>query len=58
MQTMSTQNTKTSKQELIEKGTELMSEILEDDLRLDETETCIEFNFALVKLKHTIKRKK
>ncbi|MBU3658847.1 MAG: ORF6N domain-containing protein [Flavobacteriales bacterium] len=51
-------NSESSKQDIIEKGTELIAEIIQDDLKLDETETSIEFNFALVKLKHTVKRKK
>jgi hypothetical protein len=32
--------------------------LLGPDLNTDETETSIEFNFAVMKLKHTIKRKK
>lgn len=55
---LSVHNSESSKQDIIEKGTELMAEIIQDDLKLDETETSIEFNFALVKLKHTVKRKK
>lgn len=55
---LSVHNSESSKQDVIEKGTELMAEIIQDDLKLDETETSIEFNFALVKLKHTVKRKK
>lgn len=55
---LSVHNSESSKQDVIEKGTELIAEIIQDDLKLDETETSIEFNFALVKLKHTVKRKK
>jgi hypothetical protein len=47
-----------SKQDLMKKGNELLSEILEEEIPIDETETSIEFNFALLKLKHTVKRKK
>lgn len=35
-----------------------MAEILEADLSLSETETTIELNFAVLKFKHTIKKKK
>jgi hypothetical protein len=44
--------------ELMEKGTGILNELLGPDLNTDETETSIEFNFAVMKLKHTIKRKK
>ena len=47
-----------SKQDLMKKGNELLAEILEEEMPIDETETSIEFNFALLKLKHTVKRKK
>jgi hypothetical protein len=47
-----------SKQDLLQKGNELLAEILEHEMPIDETETSIEFNFALLKLKHTVKRKK
>ena len=50
-------NEKTNK-ELIEKGGALLSEILVGDTQLNETETSIELNFALLKLKHIVKRKK
>ena len=44
--------------DLLEKGSGLMNELILPDLKTDETETSIEFNFAVMKLKHTIKRKK
>ncbi|MEY3585992.1 MAG: hypothetical protein RLZZ243_1056 [Bacteroidota bacterium] len=44
--------------ELLEKGAGVLNELLVPDLNTDETETSIEFNFAVMKLKHTIKRKK
>ena len=50
-------NEKTNK-ELMEKGGALLSEILVGDTQFDETETSIELNFALLKLKHIVKRKK
>ena len=50
-------NEKTNK-ELIEKGRTILSEILVGDTQFDETETSIELNFALLKLKHIVKRKK
>jgi hypothetical protein len=50
-------NEKTNK-ELIEKRGTILSEILVGDTQFDETETSIELNFALLKLKHIVKRKK
>ena len=43
---------------LMEKGGELMSTLLGPDMAVTEDETEIELNFAVLKLKHTIKRKK
>jgi hypothetical protein len=44
--------------ELLEKGSGLLKELILPDLKTDETETSFEINFAVMKLKHTIKRKK
>jgi len=51
-------NEEKEKKSLIRKSGEIIAEILEDDLSLSETETTIELNFAVLKLKHTIKKKK
>lgn len=58
IQSISGQQNENSKQNLMKKGNELLAEILEEEMPIDETETSIEFNFALLKLKHTVKRKK
>jgi hypothetical protein len=58
IQSISINQNENSKQDLMKKGNELLSEILEEEMPIDETETSIEFNFALLKLKHTVKRKK
>jgi len=42
---------------LMQKGGEIIAEILGDDLRTTDTETSIELNFAVLKFRHTIKRK-
>ncbi len=44
-------------QSLMEKGGGILGELLGEDLRTTDTETTFEVNFALLKLKHTIKRK-
>jgi hypothetical protein len=46
------------KQPLIHRSGELIAEILDDELGLSGTETTIELNFAVLKIKHTIKRDK
>jgi len=58
IQSINVDQNENSKQDLMQKGNELLVEILEDEMLIDETETSIEFNFALLKLKHTVKRKK
>jgi hypothetical protein len=47
-----------NKKNLLQRSSEIISEILDDDLSLSETETTIELNFALLKFKHTVKKKK
>ena len=42
---------------LMQKGGEIIADILSDDLKTTDTETSIELNFAVLKFKHTIKRK-
>jgi len=42
---------------LMRKSGNLITEILDDELHTSETETTIELNFAVLKLKHCIKRK-
>lgn len=41
----------------MQKGGEIIAEIIDNDLELSESETTIELNFAVLKFKHTIKRK-
>ena len=37
---------------------EIMAELLDNDLHTNESETTIELNFAVLKFKHMIKKKK
>jgi hypothetical protein len=43
---------------LQQKSGGIIAEILDNDLDLNETETSIELNFAVLKFKHTVKKKK
>ena len=47
-----------NKKSLLQKSGEIIVEILDDDLSLSESETTIEMNFAVLKFKHTVKKKK
>lgn len=52
-------NNDTSRQRtLMEQSGEILSDLLGDDMTTTDTETTFELNFAVMKLKHTIKRKK
>jgi len=48
---------KKNQKQLMQKSGDIIAEILDDDLQTSETETTIELNFAILKFKHTIKRK-
>ena len=43
---------------LMEKGGKIISDIIGDNLEISETESEFELNFAVVKLRHKVKRKK
>ena len=42
---------------LMQKSGEIFSDLLGDELKTSDTETSIELNFAVLKFKHTVKRK-
>jgi len=42
----------------MKKSGEIIAEILDDDIETTDTETTVELNLALLKFKHTIKKKK
>jgi len=48
---------KDQQQSLMQKSDEIISELLDNDLKTNESETTIEINFAVMKFKHTIKKK-
>jgi len=49
---------KVEQKALMQKSGELIAEILDDDLAVTDSETSIELNFAVLKFKHTVKKKK
>jgi len=54
---LSTVQDKAEQKTLMQKSGELIAEIFDDDLQTSDTETSIELNFAVLKFKHTIKKK-
>jgi hypothetical protein len=55
---LTTVQDKHEQQTLMQKSGQIIAEILDDDLVTNESETTIELNFAVLKFKHTIKKKK
>ncbi len=43
---------------LMQQGGDILADLLDDEMQTSDTETTIELNFAVLKLKHTVKRKK
>ena len=58
IQELSIVKDKTDQKALMQKSGELIAGIFDDDLQTSGTETSIELNFAVLKFKHTIKKKK
>ena len=54
---MSANPDKFRQKSLMEKSGEIMADLFGEDLQTDETSTELELNFAVLKLKHTVKRK-
>jgi len=57
IKTLSNVKDKNEQRNLMQKSGEIIAEILDDDLQTTDTETSIELNFAVLKFKHTIKKK-
>lgn len=54
---MSEQTDKEQQKSMMHKSGELIADILNDDFQTVGTETTIEFNLSVLKVKHTVKRK-
>ena len=55
---LSTVQDKAQQKVLMQRSGELIAEILDDDLQTSDAETSIELNFAVLKFKHTVKKKR
>ena len=58
IQELSIVQDKADQKALMHRSGELIASIFDDDLQTTDTETSIELNFAVLKFKHTIKKKK
>ena len=58
IQELSIVKNKADQKALMQKSGEMIAELLDDDLQTTDTETSIELNFAVLKFKHTVKKKK
>ena len=54
---LSTTQEEPKQQNLMKKSGQIIAELLDDDLQTTDTETSIELDFAVLKFKHTIKKK-
>ena len=54
---LSTIEDKARRKDLMQRSGELITELFDEDLQTSDTETSIELNFAVLKFKHTIKKK-
>ncbi|MDR0368277.1 MAG: ORF6N domain-containing protein [Bacteroidales bacterium] len=52
------ESNKEKQKSLMKRSGEIIGDILDNDLEITDTETSIEVNFAMLKIKHTTKRKK
>jgi hypothetical protein len=48
---------KTEQKSLVLKSGELITDVFDKDLQIKDTETSVELNFAVLKFKHTVKKK-
>ena len=58
MQALFTSETESEQKDLMKKSGEIIAEILDNDLEITDTDSTVEINLALIKFKHTIKKKK
>jgi len=58
VQTLSQTNDEHTKKEIMQKTGTVLNQLFDNEMNYNESETTIEINFAVLKLKHTIKGKK
>lgn len=55
---MLSEQDKEHQKSLMQRSGEIIAELLDDDLQTSDAETSIELNFAVLKFKHTVKKKR
>jgi hypothetical protein len=55
---LSTVKDEEKQKSLMQRSGEIVADIFDEGLQTSDTETSIELNFAVLKFKHTVKRKK
>jgi len=58
IKTLSNIENKAEQKSLMQKSGEIIAELLDDDLKITDSETSVELNFAVLKFKHIVKKKK
>jgi len=58
IRTLSTVPDESRQKSLMQRSGEIVRELFDEELQANDTETSIELNFAVLKFKHTVKRKK
>lgn len=57
IKTLAKSQDKTEQKSLVQKSGELITDVFDKDLQIKDTETSVELNFAVLKFKHTVKKK-
>ena len=57
IKTLATTQDKAEQKSLMQKSGELITDVFDEDLQIKDTETSVELNFAVLKFKHTVKKK-
>jgi hypothetical protein len=57
IKTLAMSQDKTERKSLMQKSGELITDVFDKDLQIRDTETSVELNFAVLKFKHTVKKK-
>jgi hypothetical protein len=57
IKTLAMTQDKAGQKSLMQKSGELITDVFDEDLQIKDTETSVELNFAVLKFKHTVKKK-
>jgi hypothetical protein len=57
IKTLAMSQDKNEQKSLVQKSGELITDVFDKDMQIKDTETSVELNFAVLKFKHTVKKK-